>query len=367
MPGGMRAPRGRRPNLTRVAGGARVIEIACLARPRAGFLGRMPLPPVDYLRTSRRARWADLPAVVHAATARAAGSAVVEAAIPVESGFTNGYAAPLLLADGRRVFVKAAGPSLGYAVAGLAQEATVLPRLASLACAPRLVGVESVAAADGTWWVLVLEHIDGHQPGGPWTPRDAWAAHDACAEIAAVDPGSLGFELSSLVSDVLSDTVIHSVFDDAAAGRLAWPVGVARLAPAASDDASRLLGRAGDALLGDRLSHADLRADNLLISAGRARVLDWNWVSLAPGWADFAGLLPYLWADGIVPETFAAGLLDGVDPEAVDSFLAVLAAYLISGGARPDEPGMTPSLRQHQRYTAQITLDLLARRRRWPA
>ena len=208
----------------------------------------MPLPPVDYLRTSRRARWADLPAVVHAATARAAGSAVVEAALPVESGFTNGYAAPL------------------------AQEATVLPRLASLACAPRLVGVASVAAADGTWWVLVLEHIDGHQPGGPWTPRDAWAAHDACAEIAAVDPGSLGFELSSLVSDVLSDTVIHSVFDDAAAGRLAWPVGVARPAPAAFDDASRLLGRAGDALLGDRLSHADLRADNLLISAGRARL-----------------------------------------------------------------------------------------------
>lgn len=99
----------------------------------------MPSAPVDYHRTSARPAFAALPAAVREAVAALAGASVASARPPVGSGFTGSYAGVLALADGRRVFAKAAGATMPHVVSGLRREGQVLPILASLSCVPHLV------------------------------------------------------------------------------------------------------------------------------------------------------------------------------------------------------------------------------------
>ncbi|MFT4235044.1 MAG: aminoglycoside phosphotransferase family protein, partial [Microbacterium sp.] len=45
--------------------------------------------------------------------------------------------------------------------------------------------------------------------------------------------------------------------------------------------------RVTSVLVGDRLVHGDLRADNILIDeTGRARLVDWPWAARGRGWED---------------------------------------------------------------------------------
>lgn len=328
----------------------------------------MPLPAVDYQRTSARPPFAALPEPVRAAVGELAGSPVATAAAPVGSGFTGGFAGRVVLADGRAVFVKAAGPSLGWAVDGLAQEALVLPLVQRLRCAPRLRAAGSTVAGDGRWWILVLDPVDGRHPGAPWRAADAQAAHDACLEIAAVAADALpGIEVPTLAEDVLDRWGVHGVYADLAAGRRSWPTGVDAPGAAALEDAADLLARAGAALAGDRLCHGDLRPDNLLIAGGAATVLDWNWVRSGPAWADFVGLWAEFAHDGLDLGMFSGSpLLAGTNADQVDSWLAAIAAYMLEDAEEPVPFGCTPALRDHQRRHAALFLDLLAARRGWP-
>ena len=150
------------------------------------------LPEVDYGATSVRPTFSSLPPEVQVACGDAVGSAVVSASPPVGSGFTGAFAGLLHLADGRQVFAKAAGPRMPHVVRGLAAEERILPLIAHLRCPSRLAGAAEVPTADGPWRVLVLDAIDGRQPGAPWSSADADAAAAACLEVAAVLPLSTG-------------------------------------------------------------------------------------------------------------------------------------------------------------------------------
>ena len=55
------------------------------------------------------------------------------------------------------------------------------------------------------------------------------------------------------------------------------------------------------------------------------------------------------------------------DPEAVDFYLATIAAYLVGGYRMKAPRECTPGLRRHQLLMAHVFLELLRRRRRWPA
>jgi hypothetical protein len=70
-------------------------------------MNRVPEPPVAQ---GMRVEWPAIPAQVRLAFEHWAGSRAV-AAISQPSGFSPGVAARLRLADGRRMFVKAVGPS----------------------------------------------------------------------------------------------------------------------------------------------------------------------------------------------------------------------------------------------------------------
>ena len=320
---------------------------------------------VDYRHTSTRPAFADLPASVRAGVETAAGSPVDVAFPSVTSGFTGAYAGLLALEDGRRVFAKAAGPAAPFALQAIPREARIVGVLDGRVTAPRLVG----SAAVEDWQVIVLEAIDGHLPGIPWTPADADATHATCLELAAFDPASVA-ELTdtSLAADVGGDPVALACLDELASGARPWPDGIPPLAAAPARELARLGRQAGQALIGDRLVHSDLRPDNLIVTPeGRARAVDWNWVTRGPAWCDWVSLLPLMAHHGLDVERMAARspLLQGVDGEAVDAFLAILAGYLVHASEQPTVPGSRSAVRSHQRFMAHTFLAMLASRRGW--
>jgi hypothetical protein len=322
---------------------------------------------LDYRNTSTRPAFGELPGPVRAGIEAAAGSAVDVAFPPVTTGFTGAYAGLLALRDGRRVFAKAAGPAAPFALQAIPREARILDLLAGRATAPLPVG----AARVDDWQLLVLEAIDGHLPGMPWTEADAEAAHAACLELAQLDPSSVA-ELTEtfLAEDVGRDTAALACLDELASGARPWPDGIPPLARGPARELARLGGLAAEALAGDRLVHSDLRPDNMLVTpSGRARVLDWNWVTRGPVWCDYAGLLPLMAHHGldVEPRMARSPLLEGVDDEAVDAFLAIIVGYLVDACVQPTVRGSRSAVRLHQRHLAGTFLALLARRHRWSA
>jgi hypothetical protein len=138
-------------------------------------------------------------------------------------------------------------------------------------------------------------------------------------------------------------------------------------------------GRVGELVLGaegrfdgDTLCHGDLRPDNLLVDIpaegpATATVVDWNWVGAAAPWVDWVGLLPLMAAQGVDTDTLVrtSSLTRDVDPEALDAYVATIAAYMLGGYRKEPPPGCTPALRRHQLLMAQVFLQFLRRRRGW--
>ncbi len=328
----------------------------------------MPILPPDYRRTSARPAWAELPGSVRTAVAACAGGDVIGADPPVGSGFTGSFAGVVHLAGGRRVFAKAAGPSMPHVVVALRREAEVLAIVDPLSCVPRLVGTAEVAAPDGAWAVLVLEVIDGRQPGTPWTDADVRAVHDACVEVVELAPERIDrLGLISLVADMADEWGIDGVYAGLGDGSRPWPSGLAPVARERLLEAEALVARAGSALAGTALSHNDVRPDNLILTPdGRAIVVDWNWVRAAPPWFDFVCMWPQMAGDGVDLTAYDdSPLLAGADPGDLDCAVAVLGAYMLANWDQPHPPGCTPALRLHQLWQGELCLRFLAARRAW--
>ncbi len=331
-------------------------------------MSRSPLPSVDYAATSSRPTYWSLPDAVRAACGEAVHQEVVDAGAPVRSGFTGAYAGLLTLADGRRVFAKAAGPDLPHVVAGLVAEARMLPLLAGLRCASRFAGAAEVPTDDGSWQVLVVESIDGHQPGAPWTAVEADAAVAACLEIAALPPDAARAVTTTRLAPVLGgDDEALAALDGFASATLRWPSELPAPPPEHLETVATLGRRAENALDGDALVHGDVRPDNLLVEdAGSVRVVDWNHATLGAPWVDLVGLWPLMHHHGIDVRRFReVGVLEGVEDDDIDAFLSLLVGFMLCDVDAPPPPGCTPALRSHQLLMAGTSMALLGSRRGW--
>jgi Phosphotransferase enzyme family len=137
-----------------------------------------------------------------------------------------------------------------------------------------------------------------------------------------------------------------------AGSRPAWPPGCGWPAGAA----------------GGTLLHADLRADNLLLTPARVMVVDWPWASVGAAWFDLLGMLPSVaMQGGLDPEAvFAAHpVAAGADPDAVTATLAALAGFFVVRGGEPPPPGL-PTVRSFQLAQGRAALAWLRRRLGWP-
>lgn len=300
-----------------------------------------------------RIEWPDIPTDVRAAVDERLGSAVVRADNQ-PGGFSPGLAARCTLADGRRVFLKAVSPEQNPQACRIhRREAEIASRLPGSVPAPRLLDVHD----DGRWVVLMLEDIDGRQLSEAWSEQQLDHVIPALRDFTeSVTPSPL----DGLQSVVDRHRPVFSGWR-----RLAGGDGdVSRLTPRVAEHVARFAeAESGweEAAAGNTLLHADLRADNLLLTDdGALWIVDWPWACVGAGFVDLAFLLPSIGIAGpepaVVVERF--GLFADVDRAALASIVAALAGFFTRSALDPAPPGL-PRLRAFQQSQADVATDWL--------
>ncbi|MBC6463462.1 phosphotransferase [Actinomadura sp. HBU206391] len=131
--------------------------------------------------------------------------------------------------------------------------------------------------------------------------------------------------------------------------------------------AGRLLARWGAAAEGEALVHADLRADNLLLTPDRVVVVDWPWACVAAPWFDLLSMLPSVRLQGgPPPEALFEDhpVARGADRHDVTTALAALTGFFVWNARQPAPPGL-PALRAFQAAHGEIALEWLRMRTGW--
>jgi aminoglycoside phosphotransferase (APT) family kinase protein len=219
-----------------------------------------------------RVEWAQLPVPVRAAIEDVCGAAVVRARTQ-PGGFSPGLAARVLCANGARYFVKAVSAHANPDTPGLhRQEARVLAALEPLITSRQLPIPRQYATVDHPPWIaLVLQDIDGRQPQLPWRTAELQQVVAALDQLAdALTPAPVP---APTVSERLGAEFTGWRTLAASPGRDhldAWSR--AHLGQLADLEATWADHAAGETLL-----HADIRADNLLLTGRDAIVVDWPW------------------------------------------------------------------------------------------
>jgi hypothetical protein len=306
--------------------------------------------------TAIRPTWADLPADIRAVVETRCGSPV-ERADSMGAGFTPGFASRLRLADGRRVFVKAADDATRQLFAdSYREEIRKLGVLPAAVPAARLLWTYD---ADG-WVAFGLEDIEGTHPERPWRTDQlqlVLTSLDRMAELLTPAPDSYpwpplqGFLLED--PSHWSEVAQHDYAPEWLRPRL--------------PECERLAVVGDEALAGDSVVHADARDDNLLIDRDeKVWLCDWNWPLRGNPALDPLGILISAHGDGHDADAWLARCRTtrGLDPDAVDGILSLFAGYFWVACHQPS-PETSPWLRIHQRWHAEVTSDWLARRRGW--
>ncbi|MFF4834441.1 phosphotransferase [Streptomyces sp. NPDC001315] len=311
-------------------------------------------PPAAGARTP----WEALPTTVHDAVAHIIGAPVLHA-VTEPGGFSPGVAARLRTAQGRRAFVKAVSADTNPDSPALhrteARNAAALPPAVP---APRLLGTYD----DGTWVALVFEEVSGRQPHVPWRPAELRRVLDAVEDLSrTLTPSPLdappaaerfadAFDGWRRLRDGAAGDV-RGRLDDWSAAHLA--------------DLAELAAPWPESVSGDTLAHADLRADNMLLTAdGGVVFVDWPHAVRAAPWFDLLVMLPCVRAQGgpDPQEVFTEHPVGrDADPGAVTAALAALAGYFLEHALRPPPPGL-PTLRPFQRAQGEAAVEWLRTR-----
>jgi aminoglycoside phosphotransferase (APT) family kinase protein len=115
-----------------------------------------------------------------------------------------------------------------------------------------------------------------------------------------------------------------------------------------------------DHAAGDTLLHADIRADNLLLTRQGAIVVDWPWACRGAAFTDVVLFAPSVaMQGGPQPADLIALSRSGgaASSQAVTALVCALAGYLTERSLQPPPPGL-PTIRAFQAAQATIT-------RRW--
>ncbi len=316
--------------------------------------GTLAPPPAQ----GSRLPWSAIPEELRDAVGRQLGGRVA-AAVTQPGGFSPGVAARLRLDNGRRAFVKAVGDINPKSPEIHRAEARIAAALPAGTPAPRLLGCID---ADG-WVILILEDIDGHTPAMPWQAAELDRVLAAIAGLAA-----------ALTPAPIDAPQVATRFT--ALGR-GWrelaqsgPAGAAWLDAWAARHLDELIALESEwdaAASGTTLAHADIRADNILLTPDRVVFVDWPWACLAAPWFDLVAMLPSVaMQGGPQPEEILAAhpVVRGVDPAAVTAVAAALTGMFLWLARQPEEPGL-PTLRAFQRGQGEVALAWLRRRTGW--
>jgi aminoglycoside phosphotransferase (APT) family kinase protein len=321
------------------------------------------LPEVPYHATADRPHWSDLPGDLRAAIEGRLGGPVTTATT-AGGGFTRGFAAVLDLADGDRVFVKAASmrtqPEM---VEWYGRDTAITAALPERVPAPRPRWASTIAG----YFVVCFDAIDGRMPALPWDPAELQVTLDAWTVTAAAlrEPSAPLLRLGHpRFADMVRDDL--SLWTEIAAGRApmppAPPTATARLRELVALEAA--LPAYADT---PGLMHCDLRLDNVLIDrTGAAWICDWNWMCFGPAWFDTVALLLTAYASGLDADALFTAHPTAAEapPDGLDAALAALTGFLLSRGAG-EQTGASRHVRSHQRWSGAQALAWLAERQGW--
>ncbi|MEU6144891.1 phosphotransferase [Streptomyces sp. NPDC047081] len=310
--------------------------------------------------TGARTPWEGLPAHVRAAVADLLDGTPVTHARTQPGGFSPGVAARIRTAAGRRAFVKAVSADTNPDSPALHRaEARNTAALPPTVPAPCLLG----SYDDGTWVALVFEEIDGRQPHVPWRQGELERVLHAVYELGrSLTPSPVA---APPAAESLADAFSGWQRLHAQEGQ---PRLRGRLDPWTLAHLPRLAELAAawpEAAAGDTLAHADLRADNMLLTADdRVVFVDWPHAVRAAPWFDLLFMLPCVAAQGGPdPQQVFAGHPLGreADPDAVTATLAALTGFFVEQSLLPAPPGL-PTLRPFQRAQGEAGLAWLRTR-----
>jgi aminoglycoside phosphotransferase (APT) family kinase protein len=309
----------------------------------------MAFPPAQ----GARVPWEAVPESVRRAVESDLGSRVVEATTQ-PGGFSLGCAARLRLDDGRSVFVKAVGSEPNPDSPGFhRREAQVAAALPPETPAPKFL----VAHDDGDWVALVFEDVEGHEPEMPWRRDELDRVLVALTDLSrALTPAPIDAPpLTERYSELFQGWRLLQA--EAPEGLDHWAAGrVGALA--------ELEARWEEASTGETLLHADIRADNILLTDDRIVFVDWPHVSLGAPWVDLLAFLPSVAMQG-GPKPWELfddhPLARDARNEDVDAVLAALSGFFVQRATLPPPPGL-PTLREFQRAQGAESLAWLRRR-----
>ncbi|HEY1177115.1 MAG TPA: phosphotransferase [Phytomonospora sp.] len=315
---------------------------------------------VPYDRTAERPGAESLPSEVRVLIERELKGPIASAP-PAGGGFTGGFAAVVSSAEGRSLFVKAAGPDKPHVEGSYRREAEINRALPEGLPAPEMLFAEDA----GDWIVLGFEAVEGRAPTLPMAPADLDVMLDAWARAA---------EALTPVSDALRAVGIKTLVEDA--GDQFGNFGNAAAGEAPIHRAVPLdrLGELAElekgifaAVAADAVTHGDLRPDNMILGASGALICDWNWPTIAAPWFDTVFMLITAHGDGHDAERlfFAHPTAAGVTDEQLDAVIAAAAGYYLDRAQQNPIPGVSSYLRRHQSWCGEAALAWLANRRGW--
>ena len=295
--------------------------------------------PEEVLLTARgnRVSWESLPARIRMAFEDWLGEPVV-AAQTQGGGMSPGAATRILTASGRRVFLKAVGPTPNVRSPGFyRREAAILPLLPDSVSSPRLLW--SYDEGEDGWVALVLEDIDGRQSALPWVPDEIDRVMVDCL-VGLTD----ALTLAPITAEQLGRAGSWGVVTGD------WWMKMAEQADHL-DDWSRqhldllvtLEAGAEAAVAGNTLLHLDLRDDNLLLTPNRVMVIDWTHARIGAPWLDIVLMAPSVAMQcGPDPETLIARhpATHAADPADITAAITAIAGSLTCGGMRAPPPGL---------------------------
>jgi aminoglycoside phosphotransferase (APT) family kinase protein len=306
-----------------------------------------------------RVAWDTLPASIRTGVERICGAPVLRADSQ-PGGFSPGVAARLTCADGSRWFVRVVSADTNAVSPDMhRREAGILRALDPFIAAGQLAAPRLRDTLDQPpWMVLVLADVDGEHPALPWQ------AAELTAVLAALDDMA-----RALTPSPIAITSLAEQFGEAFTG---WQ----RLAAAPSQDQDRLDAWSRDRLdllaglerswpahaAGDTLVHADIRADNVLLTCAGAVIVDWPHACVGAAFADLVFLAPSVaMQGGPAPAELLRMTKAGraADRDAVTATVCALAGFFTERSLQPPPPGI-PTVREFQAAQGDVA-------RRWLA
>lgn len=312
--------------------------------------------------TAQRPVWSAVPGRVRKYVEVRLGEVVV-ANISCGSGYTPGLASRLVLADGRRVFVK--GVPGDHPLADMyATESAITERLPEGAPTPVFLW-SAKPEESGGWFLLCLEDIRGAPPDlSPGSP-DVPAVIDAVATMArALTPPPIE---EAPQASVALGPMLHGwacLKEDPPSDLDPW---VLRHLNRLADSETAWLA----ACDGNTLLHCDLRPDNMItrVEDRSVVVLDWSYLHQGAPWVEAAALVPHMIMAGHTPAQAeqVVSRLPGYEqvPFAILTSFAVALAGYWERSARQEAPPGAPHLREFQARAAVAGRAWVAHRTGW--